>query len=342
MRCSTSYASGSFDIARTLSKHYTVPRPSFRKAHQADIPWYSLQEQIICRSCIETRAELLHVPHWNLSLGYRGPLIVTIHDLLLRHQTTSSKAQPVTRWLPTKQLGYRFLLRQVVRRASLLLVPTQFVAQDVHTLYPSSKGKTIVTGEGITTFLHQDTRFVPAEPYLLYVGSAYPHKRLDLLFSAWQKMAPRYPRHQLIVAGEEDVFMARHVAWVKHHQIPRVHFLGRVRDSELAALYVHASGFVFPSSYEGMGLPPLEALAFGTPVIASDAAALPEVLPHEGVFFFRNGDADGIIRAIDAVLSDEAAARTGAVQGSLLVRQRFTWKQVAQCTLEAYERIVHH
>lgn len=310
---------------------------------EADIQWYSVQEQIRMPKLLRSaHADLVHVPHWNVPLAYRGPLIVTIHDLILRHQTASAKAStrhPV--FAATKRMGYRFLLQDVMQKAQTLLVPTQFVAQDVQTLYPKTAGKIIVTSEGIGDFPNEDNHFVPENPYVFYVGSAYPHKRLDVLFEAWQRVADRYPQHQLVIAGEEDLFMARHVAMVHQRGIPRVHFLGRISDAELAALYHHAVAFVFPSSQEGIGLPPLEALSYGTPVISSDSSCLPEVLDQEGVFFFRNGDVNGMIEKIDTVLSDPISARERAMRSSSSVRQRFSWKHVAERTWEAYQHIVH-
>ncbi len=309
----------------------------------ADVPWYSIREQLrMSRIFSSARADLVHVPHWNVPWAYRGPLVVTIHDLLLRHQPGSAKAStrdPITAFL--KRTGHRFLLQDVMRKARRIFIPTQFVAHDVQKLYPFTKDKLVVTSEGISAFPLEDLHLVPPHPYLLYVGSAYPHKRLDVLCDAWKNLAIRYPNHELLIAGEEDIFMARYVSQVMHQHIPRVRFLGRISDAELVALYRHATVFIFPSSYEGFGLPPLEALAQGTPVVSSDASCLPEVLDMPGVFFFRNGDVNGMIRAIDAVLSDTQTARSLATRAQASLHSRFSWSSVARCTLDVYERIAH-
>ena len=313
--------------------------------HQtADIQWYTLAEQLRMPHLLrEAKADLVHVPHWNAPLLYRGPLVLTIHDLILRHQTTSAKASthhPL--FAATKRFGYRLLLADVIHKAQHLFVPTQFVANDVQTLYPSTRGKITVTSEGIGNFPVEDTRLVPNQPYLFYVGSAYPHKRLDLLFRAWKQLHTQHPDLQLVIAGEKDVFMERHLAWVREHQLPRVQFLGRISDAALAALDHHALAFVFPSSQEGFGLPPLEALSVGTPVVSSDSSCLTEVLPKEGVFFFRDSDLNGMINAIEAVLRDPMRARSQvAVQQSLL-RTRYAWQDVAARTLEGYRRCLSH
>jgi glycosyltransferase involved in cell wall biosynthesis len=314
---------------------------------KADIPWYGVAEQLrMPRLYREANAELVHAPHWNVPIAYRGPFVVTIHDLLLRHQPASAKAStrhPMV--AAAKKIGYRMSLCHVAKRASAILVPTQFVADEMRTFYPSTADRLIVTGEGISVPLFTDAVVLsrslpPLTSYLLYVGSAYPHKRLDLLLDVWAKLAARHPELHLVIAGEEDVFMARYVSRVHEQNLPRVRFLGRVSEGELSALYDHARAFVFPSSHEGFGLPPLEALAHGCPVISSDAPCMLEVLPKSGVSFFRNGDADGMMKAIDALLRNTNSAQQDARGVQSLVRDRYRWSRVAERTIESYERVV--
>ncbi len=310
----------------------------------ADIPWYGLAEQYRMPGLLRSaKADIVHVPHWNVPFAFRQPFVVTVHDLLLRHEPKSVKA--TTRNQATaclKRLGYRATLRDVMRRASLILAPTRYTADDVRDLYSVSERRLVVTGEGVSDLSAPDPGRVPDGRFLFYVGSAYPHKRLDLLLDAWKNISRRYTDLQLVIAGEEDVFMARLVARAKQEGLPRVMFTGRVTDAELAAFYERAEGLVFPSSFEGFGLPPLEALAAGCPVVSSDATCLPEILPQGGVFFFRNGDLDGMIRAIDMLQEAGNTAKMQAREAGSHVRQMYRWQDVASRTLTAYERAVHH
>jgi glycosyltransferase involved in cell wall biosynthesis len=178
--------------------------------------------------------------------------------------------------------------------------------------------------------------------YLLYVGSAYPHKRLDLLIDAWSITSKSHPDLLLVITGTEDVFLSRIKKMVDERRIPRVLFVGAVDDQSLSTLYANASMFVFPSSFEGFGLPPIEALASGTPVIASDIPVLREVLPREGVFFFNPGDKDGMIVAIEGVLADRSKAAAQAVQGGEIVRRKHRWEDAAAKTWQALRSVAHH
>lgn len=152
-------------------------------------------------------------------------------------------------------------------------------------------------------------------------------------------IASRYPDLDLVIAGEEDIFMARHIADAKKLGLDRLHFTGRITDAELAGFYANARAFVFPSSYEGFGLPPIEALSYGCPVISSNATCLPEVLANEEVIFFRSGDVDDMIRAIDSVLASPFLDRERRKQKGETIHERYSWKDVAQKTLDAYHRI---
>lgn len=309
---------------------------------RADAPWYSWEEQSrMPRILREARADLVHVPHWNVPLAYRGPLVITLHDLLLRHQPASAKAStrhPLIASL--KRLGYRVALANAIHHARQILVPTEFGKDDLQTLYRVNDEQIAVTGEGLSVFPLPDTRRVTSAPFIFYVGSAYPHKRLDLLLEAWEKLSADWSEYELVIAGEEDAFMARHIAWTKAHNLPRVRFLGRISDAELAALYQAATLFVFPSSFEGFGLPPLEALSFGCPVIASDGSCLPEVLPYAGVIFFRNGERNDMLRALEAARNDLASLRRFAQEASVQVRVKNSWERVAQLTWAAYRKAI--
>jgi len=329
-------------IVRALEASPFVGHP--RVEHiVADIPWYGIGEQIKMAAVLRSaKADLVHVPHWNVPILYRGPLVVTIHDLILLHQPSSAKVSlrhPVIARL--KHRMYRMILADVMRKARMICVPTQFVADDIVKKYAVSSDRMIVTGEGLSVLPPPDETDIPQGKFLFYVGAAYPHKRLDLLIDVWKTIASRFPDRSLVIAGQMDVFMQRHRDRVAHDAIPRVQFLDGVSDARLAALYQHAELFVFPSSDEGFGLPPIEALSFGCPVVSSDAACLPEVLPKQGVRFFRNGDASGMIHAIDAALSASALVRSEAETARQTVREHFSWRRVSEKTVQAYERAVH-
>lgn len=309
------------------------------------VKWYGLREQ--WQMPFELKREkpdIVWIPHWNVSLFQPKPFVMTVHDLLLMHQPAS--AQATTRgvlqaWM--KRMGYRLVLNVGLRRAAKILVPTQAVADDLIQSFPFTINKICITGEGLTELPkpHTQSRYV-REKFLLYVGSAYPHKSLNLLMDVWQEMAKQHPELVLVIAGKEDVFVNKIKRSVEQNRIPRVLFIGEVDDQELATLYANAEAFVFPSQFEGFGLPPVEALAQGTPVIASDIQVLREVLPKEGVFFFKAGEKDDMIRAIETVLTDRSKAVQEAEIGASKVRNVHRWNKAAAIALTAIRSAVHH
>ncbi|MDF1496691.1 MAG: glycosyltransferase family 1 protein [Patescibacteria group bacterium] len=324
-----------FFITRSLD--HALKDHACVKTIVADIPWYSTKEQLYLPKVLnKLDVDVMHFPHWNVPLTYRKPYVVTIHDLLLRHQKDSSKTstRSVFHRL-AKRVGYRAVLRHAIIGAKAISVPTQFVADDVEFFYPSKKRKIIVTGEGVSELHNDGSRDFDFE-YLLYVGSSYPHKRLDLLMEVWKELSQSYPDMHLVIAGETDVFMQRIKLMSESMNLMRIHFEGRVSDGELRSLYENATAFVFPSEFEGFGLPPLEALALGTPVISSDSRPLPDVLGTGGVVYFKSGSGDGMIDAVKAVVDNSDSMRNQAKISGEVLKEKYTWRNASEHTLEAY------
>jgi glycosyltransferase involved in cell wall biosynthesis len=327
-------------VTRT-AKHPFVEHASVETL-VADIPWYGMEEQRCMPAIIASaKADVVHIPHWNVPLSYRGPLVVTIHDLLLRHVPESAKASlrgPLVSLV--KRVGYRLAVSHAMKAARSILVPTQFVAEDIRHFYPSVVGKVDVTGEGMPP-LHipaSNFQLPTSPPYLLYVGAAYPHKGVSDLLDAWPAIAAKHSELRLKIGGELDVFMQRLKASAEQRGLVRIEFSGRVPDAELARLYAGALAFVYPSHFEGFGLAPLEAIAAGCPVISSDAGALVEVLGKNGAIFFRAGDANAILGAVERVVNDPKTARLRTAEAARELAARHTWRHAAERTLEAYER----
>ncbi len=313
----------------TILSGQEPPVPGLRwiKAH---VPWYGPQEQTtwlfwLYRASRDVDWTLF--PHWNVPIFYFKRYAVFLHDLILLNQPFSQKTS--TRWFVwgwIKFQVFRYSLVWTLWRAKLIFVPTQYVREDVIRRFSFLKRKLVVVGEGIDVGRDEEPVAQLSEHFLLYVGSAYPHKRLDVLFEAWQEIAKRFSEYELVIGGEKDLFMRRWMDYAARAPLPRVRFLGRLTDKQIVYLMNRASLFVFPSDEEGFGLPPLEALAHGCPVVSSDAPCLKEVLPAQGVRFFRRGDVRAMIETVDSVLRALPGiceeARVYAKTGSLP-----TWQQ---------------
>ncbi len=317
----------------------------------ADIPWYGWREQLALPGILKNiKSDVVHIPHWNVPYTYNGPLVITIHDLLLKHYPisthSSQRAWPVRL---IKQMGYGWVLAGAIKKARVICVPTEFTKNDLLAFFPLAADKIVVTGEGIDHMfdsvpsvsaqgtIHQETNNMDASSgYLLYVGSAYPHKRLDLLLEAWKSLSKIYPKLELKVVGEMDQFMVHYRKKISLNE-QKINFLGRVADDVLKILYRDAKITIFPSSFEGFGLPPLEALVLGCPVVSSDAASMPEVLGKKGVVYFKNGSKDDMIKAIKAVVDNHGYYHEQAQQAGSELVVKHSWQKAAKKTLEAYQ-----
>jgi alpha-1,3-rhamnosyl/mannosyltransferase len=176
------------------------------------------------------------------------------------------------------------------------------------------------------------------ERYVLYVGSNKPHKNLTRLVVAFSKSAlnNQHSAIHLVIAGAWDNRYpeAKQVAAGNEH----IHFLGPINDADLPALYSGALTFAFISEYEGFGFPPLEAMACGTPVVASNTSSLPEVIGDAGLLVDPH-DVEAIAGVLEQIIDDEGL-RLNLKQRSLERAAQFSWEQTARLTLDAYRTIM--
>lgn len=159
--------------------------------------------------------------------------------------------------------------------------------------------------------------------YLLSVGNQSPNKNISRLVEAHSRADPTLP--PLVIVGGDTNGTERQV----QHASKRVRLLGRVSDASLHGLYKNASGFVFPSLYEGFGIPPLEAMLLGTPVLAAKRTALPEVL-KDGAIWFDPTDVDGIANALNQFAAMPTAALSDLKKRGKEIAQEFTWERSAR------------
>src|SRR4030042_4806485 len=244
---------------------YEPSSPRFKKI-LADYRWYSLAEQIRLPAKIyREKIDLMHFPHFNVPIFYLRPFVVTIHDLILRHFPTrrASAMGPIKYWL--KNLAYRIVIWLAIKRTRKIIVPSNYVRNDILNNFGVKDGKIVVTYEG-APYLNQKSKIKNQKyifekykinrPYLLYVGNAYPHKNLENLISAFKILLEKYGQDlQLVLVGEEDYFYKRLKAEAdamlfSFRVFDQVVFTGFVNDESLNELYQEAKLYVFPSLCE--------------------------------------------------------------------------------------------
>ena len=314
----------------------------------ADAKWFGAKEQTALINIINTRKpDLVHFTNFNFPVAYKGKFVITIHDLTLLHfkNLRSSVAERMY-YLLKEQIMRNVVLKQGIGRARAVLVPTEYVKEDVVKTFRVRRNKVVTTHEAVGKDFAPPRFNLPKaginKPFLLYIGNAYPHKNLERMIMAFGRLITKYMLdYQLVIAGKKDSFHnALEQAVVEAKLQDRVVFTGYVTDAQLASLYNSASLYVFPSLSEGFGLPPLEAMAHGLPVASSKATCLPEVLGDAAVYFDPKSIAS-MSRVMLSVLTDPKLSSKLTKLGYRQVK-KYSWKKTAQETLDVYERVLRN
>jgi glycosyltransferase involved in cell wall biosynthesis len=253
-----------------------------------------------------------------------GPLMIrdqalTIHDLSpLEHPE----------WFRTSfALWYRLFLPILVKRVRKVFTPSVYIQKKVIKRF--GLRDVIVTPNAVNPAIfhpHAKQKQIDLpKSYVLFVGSLEPRKNLDLLLNTWKAIKDEFKEVWLMIVGVSgSVFKPIHFL----HEMERVHFLGYVSDEILAGLYANATVFVFPSQNEGFGLPALEAMASGAPVIVSDRGALPELVEDAGIVFCSSNPV-GLRASLKKCLND-TDLRLELREKGLRRAAEFSWQATAE------------
>ncbi len=247
---------------------------------------------------------------------------VVVHDLIT---FLHSKTHP---WFPT--MVERFTLPRALKKASLLLCVSEHTKKDLQRLFPEAKAKpTLIVPPAVSEEIHHvDTQKMDLPPnFLLGVGTLLPRKNFSLLIEAFKRLHTKHPDLHLCIAGGKAAHTGALFEPLPPELQEKIHFLGYVSTAELCELYSRARMLVFPSTYEGFGIPPLEAMACGCPVIVSDASSLPEVV-EDAALTVNPHRPDELAEAIELLLQPKAA-KLYREKGLQRVKA-FSWKKSAE------------
>jgi glycosyltransferase involved in cell wall biosynthesis len=291
----------------------------------------------------QDRPDLLHV-QYTAPLACPVPIVVSVHDVsFLEHPEYFTRDRA---W----QL--QFTVRRTVKRAARILTGSEFSRSSILKVYGDlDEDKVVVvpnaaasefrpiSREAATATVRE--RFSIAAPFVLSVGDLQPRKNQIGLIKAFARLVNAYPqlKQNLVLAGKETWFADQvHKAARESGVSDRIQFFGFVSDDDLLQLYNACDLFVFPSFYEGFGLPALEAMACGRAVACSHTSALPEVVDGAAILFDPYA-LDEIVRALaDLLLDRELRARTERL--GLQRAAHFSWQKTAQRTLEVFHDVL--
>lgn len=318
---------------------FTVPNNRWKKV-KANAVWHTLSEQIWMPIVFyRQRLDVVHVPYFNIPIFYFGTMIVTIHDLTIKHFHTGKASTRFWFIYTIKRLLYGIVLSIGISRAKHIIVPSFATKAEIIEHYHVSEKRITVTYEGVDPEIMnksykniRELSLIPT-PYFLCVGNAYPHKNLSVVIDALEKSKTNA---KVVFAGKEDFFYKRLRQEITRRGLSsRVVFLGFADDESLRVLYTHAQALLFPSLMEGFGLPPLEALSCGCPVIASDIPVHREILKNM-VTYFSAKDAKRLTKFLDTWKKEDHRVAHDQVERIL---KEFNWKKLALETLHIYENI---
>lgn len=312
-------------------------------------PIYSLKEQVrFLRILNKEKLDLMHFTHFNRPILYNRPAIVTIHDLILSYYPGKKKKSLLHR------AAYQITLKSSVKKAKKIITVSENSKRDLIKLLKVNEGKINIVHQGIgeefkqldnPEFAKKDLeKYSIKKPFLLYTGVWRSHKNVPGLLKAFKEMKSNFdiPKLSLVITGKEDPHYPEIKENVKNLGLENdVKFTGLVSESELVSLYNAAEIYVFPSLYEGFGLPPLEAMGCATPVAASEVSSIPEICGKGNAVFFDPNDYRDMALKIYALYSNNKL-REKLVENGLKHVQNFSWDKMAEKTISLYKQCLNN
>jgi glycosyltransferase involved in cell wall biosynthesis len=283
-------------------------------------------------------ADVFHSPDFTLPPLWSARGLLTVHDLTFMHYPECA---------PPGLVAYlNAAVPRSVRRARLVLADSESTKRDIIELLGTRPDKVRVVYAGVgpefgpvaeePILAAVRARYGLAWPFVLNVGTLEPRKNHLRLIQAFAQLLPRHPDLRLVLVGGKGWLYEDVQAEVARLELrDHVVFPGFVADADLPAVYSLAAVFAYPSLYEGFGLPVLEAMACGTPVVCSTASSLPEVA-GDAALLVDPADVDALARALERALTDEPMRQDMRNRGKAQA-SRFTWSAAARTLLDAYQ-----
>ncbi len=310
------------------------------------MPW---REQVeLARQVARDQLDLLHAPSLTAPLRLACPLVVTIHDMIWLFPEKFSKGKSWSAQRKLMEWYYRLVPQFAARRASLILTVSQAAKESIIQYLRLTADQVFVTHEAASHIFRRIDSTQQIETirrkyelnaeFILAIGSADPRKNIATLVQAYALLPASLREWYKLVIVWTHHFLATELAEQveKLGLTDQVQFLRQVSNEDLVLLYNAASLFVFPSLYEGFGLPLLEAMACGAPVVAANNSSIPEIV-GEAALLVEAKDAQAMANVMVRVLADEVV-HTSLTQKGLERAASFSWEKCARQTLAGYKQ----
>lgn len=302
-----------------------------------DFKNYSFAEQTRFKAFLDKLSpDLVHFCMPQQPIFYRGATVTTFHDLSLLRIYNSDK-----NWLVyhAKQLVGKFVFHRVARKTNHILVPTDYVRHDVaRTLHVPLDRITRTYEAADVAVEHVEPYHHPFKRFILYVGQQSDYKNIVRLAEAHQTLLADEPDLGLILVGKLNKSTLANKQLFEARGYKNILFTDFIPNAQRDWLYQHAEAYLFPSLTEGFGLPGLEAMGYGAPVISSNATCLPEVY-GEAAHYFNPTNVDDMARAIREVITTPHL-RQQLIEKGTKKRAEYSWETMARQTLAVYEKVL--
>jgi len=283
------------------------------------------------------KADLVHFSMVQQPVLLPGKTVTTMHDL-----TTARFRNPSKNWLVfvIKQQIYRAVNRYIPHKAKRVIAPSKFVKKDIQKFAHVNKKKIVVTYEAADPILlkPEPLFLLQNEQFIMYVGRPMPHKNLKRLIEAFEIIRREYSDLKLVLVGKNDEVYEGIKNFAYEFGTEGIMFTDFVSEGQLRWLYENCRAYIFPSLSEGFGLPGLEAMEHGAPVVSSNATSLPEIYGDAAEYFDPlniNQMADAII----TVLSNYKRRKELIDLGKKQIK-KYSWPKMAEQTLDVYEKVL--
>lgn len=318
-----------------------IQQANFRRATLFAPVHHRLEQPLLAAELVRFRLDLLHSTDFIPPLYTTIRSVITVHDLAFLHYP---------HFLTTESAAYYGQIDKAVVKAAHIIVPSEYTRQDLIAQLGAPADKVTVIHEAANpifrplpfaeTLRAVQERYGLSERFILCVGTIEPRKNISGLLKAFAHLRNKYTPGDvmLAIAGGKGWLYEETIELVKSlHLEAHVRFLGRVPDEDLHQLYVAARCHIHPAHYEGFGLPPLEAMACGTPTIVSNVSSLPEVV-GDAALLVNPLDIEEIAVAMQRLLTDDDLHVELSEKG-LQRANTFSWERAARRTLDVYRKV---
>ena len=324
-------------LVRQKDVNFWKPSVANFRIKIADFDNYSLSEQIGFKAFLDhLRPDLVHFCMPQQPIFYNGKTVTTVHDLTLLNTYNSDKNWVI---FHLKQQVGKFVFRRIARTNKHIITPSNFTKDAYQAFSRIDPKKITVTYEAADPPIkNSDALDLPFSQYILYVGQQSDYKNIPRLAKAHQLILQSHPGMGLVLAGKINQSARKNQQHFAKMGYKNIHFTDFIPDAQLAWLYQNATAYVFPSLMEGFGLPGLEAMQYGLPVVSSDATCLPEIY-GEAAEYFTPTNTNDMAEKIRGVI-DSPVRRNELIKQGLARAHGFSWHQMAAQTHAIYQQVL--